>query len=223
MGKLKHKIIIGQRFGKLVVIAKINPIKDKDGVFNRSAKAKCDCGIIIKRPFDSLRRMTSCGCARIIYLQEHPPKKTHALTKHPLYRRWQEIKRRCREVPTKRKIKGYEHYGGNGIRICKSWENNFMAFYKWAMVNGFSKELWIDRIKNSKGYSPSNCRWVTIPESNRNTSKNIYVDGVCLKDYCEKNNLPYKSIFARIKYYGYSIKKAISIPVRKISVFNAQE
>ncbi len=36
------------------------------------------------------------------------------------------------------------------------------------MENGYRKELTIDRIDNEKGYSPDNCRWVTIEEQSRN-------------------------------------------------------
>ena len=137
---------------------------------------------------------------------------THRLTKHPLYRRWQDIKRRCRENPVKER-RGYQHYGGKGIRICKEWESDFIAFYSWAIGNGFSKELCIDRIDSDKDYSPDNCRWVTVAINNRNTSKNIFVKGVCLKDYCELNGLRYKTVWARIKDYQWSVKDAISIPI----------
>ena len=36
------------------------------------------------------------------------------------------------------------------------------------MANGYRNELTIDRIDNKKGYSPDNCRWVTMAEQLRN-------------------------------------------------------
>ena len=51
--------------------------------------------------------------------------------------------------------------------ICDEWLN-FANFARWAMENGYRKELTIDRIDNEKGYSPDNCRWVTRVVQNRN-------------------------------------------------------
>ena len=61
----------------------------------------------------------------------------------------------------------FECYRGRGITICDEWLNNPEAFYKWAKENGYSDELSIDRIDNSKGYSPDNCRWCTVKEQSQ--------------------------------------------------------
>lgn len=66
------------------------------------------------------------------------------------------------------KNKKYHLYGGRGITVCEEWKNSFPAFHEWAIANGYSDELSIDRIDNDKGYSPDNCRWATITEQNRN-------------------------------------------------------
>ncbi len=67
----------------------------------------------------------------------------------------------------------YPNYGGRGITVCKSWRN-FDNFAKWALVNNYSDELQLDRIDNSKGYSPENCRFITRTENMRNTRVNIH-------------------------------------------------
>ena len=48
------------------------------------------------------------------------------------------------------------------------------------MANGYSDSLSIDRIDNSKGYCPDNCRFVTMAEQARNKTTNVRleVDGV---------------------------------------------
>lgn len=60
------------------------------------------------------------------------------------------MKARC-HTPGSR---GYERYGAKGITVCDEWRNDFHAFQSWALANGYSDELTIDRRENDKGYSP---------------------------------------------------------------------
>ena len=73
----------------------------------------------------------------------------------------------------------YENYGARGITVCQEW-HDFETFYQWAINNGYSDELTIDRIDNDKRYEPSNCRWATVKEQANNRSTNVWVeiDGV---------------------------------------------
>jgi hypothetical protein len=62
-------------------------------------------------------------------------------------------------------IKNRSHYSPE---VCQEWLDSPTAFHKWAKLNGWQRDLWIDRIDNEKGYSPDNCRFVTPAESARN-------------------------------------------------------
>ena len=62
----------------------------------------------------------------------------------------------------------YPRYGGRGIKVCNEWKNNFQAFYDWAVDNGYSDDLTLDRIDNDGNYEPSNCRWATYSEQRIN-------------------------------------------------------
>ena len=86
---------------------------------------------------------------------------------HPLYARWRDILKRAAY-----KCPYFMHDGNNTVSyadctICDEWLE-FTNFYRWAMANGFKRELQIDRIDNARGYSPDNCRWVTHAEQMRN-------------------------------------------------------
>jgi hypothetical protein len=64
--------------------------------------------------------------------------------------------------------KNYKYYGGKGITVCAVWENDFISFRDWALQNGYTKGLSLDRIDNDKGYEPDNCRWATKTQQARN-------------------------------------------------------
>ena len=66
----------------------------------------------------------------------------------------------------------YQRYGGRGIIVCEEWRNNKQTFIDWAIKNGFSLELQLDRINNDGPYSPENCRWATPQQQSRNTRYN---------------------------------------------------
>lgn len=106
----------------------------------------------------------SCGCKRIENLRGNrfDPTK-HGLHKHKLYAIHSGMKQRCYNPNSQR----YKYYGSSGISVCSEWKDDFLAFYTWAMDNGYEEGLSIDRIDSAEDYRPDNCEWVTRSENSR--------------------------------------------------------
>lgn len=72
--------------------------------------------------------------------------------------------------------KYFKHYGGRGIKVCKRWYDyaTFIADIGGRPSSAHS----LERINTNKGYTPSNCRWATRSEQQRNkTTTKWYTDG----------------------------------------------
>lgn len=87
----------------------------------------------------------------------------HGLSKYYLYKLWKDIKYRC--LPNYKK---HLFYYDKGVRVCDEWLHDPVSFYNWALSNGWEEGLTIDRDDNDKGYSPDNCRFVTMAVNNWN-------------------------------------------------------
>lgn len=166
----------------------------------------------------------SCGCLKSNLVSKRNTK--HNLSSDPLYKIYTGMKNRCYNSNDP----NYKKYGEKGITICDEWlgENGVCNFFDWAYENGYYYEklpngrtlLTIDRIDNNKGYSPSNCRWVTNEVQARNKKNTVYVEvngeKVNLREYAEEHNIPFMTIYNRIKYLKIPVENAIkNIDLRK--------
>lgn len=89
--------------------------------------------------------------------------------------------------------KAYKNYGARGISVCKEWYE-FEPFCHWALENGYTIGLDLDRIDNDGGYEPTNCRWVSRKENVNNRRKTTFLtvwnETLCRTEWEERLKLP---------------------------------
>ena len=153
-----RKNVVGEIYGRLIIIDDAES-HTKD----RRVWVKCDCGKEKVVLLNSLRRgeTTSCGC----YNQEVITK--HGQSTSRIYKIYKGMINRCSNP----NMSGYHNYGGKGVAVCKEWLDSFEAFYSWAMQEGYSDSLTIERKNPDGNYEPSNCTWVTEYLQQRNRRK----------------------------------------------------
>ena len=112
-------------------------------------------------------------------------------------------------------FKDYKNYGGRGITICDecqtphSWKGG-RAFKKWALENGYADNLTLDRIDVNKGYSPENCRWVSmeVQQNNKRNNRLITYKGKTqtIAQWSREVGLPFNTIKNRLNR-NYPVEK----------------
>lgn len=202
--------ITGQRFGNWEVIQKDAPHHDSK---NSYWICRCVCGRVraVNRSTLVSGKSISCGC--VISDKKKQINITHGMSKTRLYHEWISMRRRCASSTARCS----SSYYWKGITVCEEWRNDFQAFRDWAVANGYNDSLTIDRIDNSLGYSPSNCRWVSNEEQQQNKTNTVKIiyDGKewCLRTLCTHINFPYKTAHKR---YSKMLKHGEEITPEKL-------
>lgn len=201
--------LVGQRFGRLVVIERASSDSK-----NTKWRCQCDCGKQCDVYGYSLKsnNTRSCGCykaenAKMLY-------STVRQNDKGLYAVWNGIKQRC----TNKNSKSYHNYGGRGIKIDDKWANSYEEFYNWAIKSGYRKGLQIDRIDNDGDYCESNCRFVSkdIQANNKRNVKLYTIKGITksLPQWCKEYDMEYFLVRQRVFKLGWSLEDALSCPSR---------
>lgn len=162
----KKENLIGRKFGNLTVIEEAPDYVSPLGKKMTQWKCKCDCGneiIATSRNIKTLHTK-SCGCLNHVQI--------HGESRSRIYRIWKDVKARC-YFPSH---KSYTNYGRRGVKMCDEWKNSAKAFVDWSFSHGYSDDLTLDRIDSNKGYSPDNCRWVTMKTQGNNKRNNHRIE-----------------------------------------------
>lgn len=159
-------------------------------------KTSCpDCGV--ERLIDARRQGGPCrSCS-------NKRRATHGLVGTPLFKLLNNIKSRCYYSTAS----GFKYYGGRGIRVCDEWLASPQSFVDWAMANGYSQGLELDRKDNDGPYAPWNCQFITHAKNSQKrrnarcdieAAKNIRESlhgGMSVRAAAEKHGVPYMVVW----------------------------
>lgn len=185
-------------------------------ITNQRWEMKCKCGnVFISQPSETNGMCRECAYKLISDKKrvhgESPDTKKNASR---LYGIWLGMKTRCNNP----NVDSYKHYGGRGIKVCDDW-NDYLAFKRWALNNGYVDGLSIDRIDNDGDYCPQNCRWANNVEQGNNRRNNhiLTFNGVSktMAEWARESGIKYHTLKRRINNYGYSVEDAITKPVHR--------
>lgn len=206
--------LTGQKFGRLTVlhISENYYVHKESGNRLRRWICKCECGNIIETTTSLLLsgESKSCGCLRKEMLKKSLTK--HGDYKTRLYDIYRNMKNRC----LSNTCTNYNNYGGRGISVCAEWIDSYINFKNWALQNGYSENLTLDRIDVNGDYCPENCRWVDDIAQMNNTRHNKYLtyDGKTqsLSNWAREYGMNRKTLTARLNR-GMNIEEALNTPV----------
>lgn len=215
MGKFIN--LTGQKFGRLLVLERVENYIQPNGTIKARWKCLCECGKRCIVCSSELRygRTKSCGCFKLEKIKANM--ETHGKSDTRLYIVWKSLKKRCNNP----KDKYYHIYGGRGITVCDEWLHNFQAFYDWSIANGYDETapIWqctIERTDNTKGYSPDNCKWTTNKEQANNRRNNHLIEyqgkKQNLTQWAKEYGIKAPTLRMRLKH-GWSIEKSLTTPL----------
>lgn len=132
-----------------------------------------------------------------------PPK--HSASKSPTWSSWRAMRKRCLQVTHI----AYEKY--KDFWVHPQWDDyeTFLADMGERPINTS-----LDRIDNTKGYYPKNCRWASRETQQRNSSlTNMTSEGVKVIRYMKSKNLATTTQLA--KAYGISSQSVCDIVAKR--------
>jgi hypothetical protein len=207
----KHHDIIGNRYGKVVVIGEAEN-KGRRLMY----KCQCDCGNIFETRKDGLLsgHTTSCGCSGKEWRHSGQLNRKHGLYEDRAYWLWAKVRARCYNPNAHE----YPNYGGRGIKMCDEWQDA-ENFVKWCYENGYDSSApkgvcTLERIDVNGNYEPSNCCFKTNLEQQNNRRNNVFAEykgkRQTIAQWSRELNIPYTTLYKKVVLSEMSIEQFLN-------------
>jgi hypothetical protein len=133
-------------------------------------------------------------------------KPVHGMSGSREHRIWMGVRRRCSVQY------GSSSYLIKGIKVCERW-NSFECFIE-DMGPIPSPAHQIDRIDSNGNYEPTNCRWATLAEQQRNRSSSVFLsfngETLTQTEWAARIGVTAQAIRHRIGTLGWSTERALT-------------
>jgi len=199
---MEKRNITGEKFGRLTPLEAVGKNKRDASLW----RCLCDCNTerILTLSCLISGNTRSCGCLhqelRIV----------HNLIKHPLYKTWDNMMRRCYDL----KCTSYPDYGGRiiPITVCPQWHDikNFVRDVEPLRIPG----LTMHRKDNNKNYEPGNIEYATWEIQNNNRRNTVFqtFNGKTqtLSQWSREIGVEYSALWHRIFTSKWPLEKALT-------------
>lgn len=208
---MKERVdLTGRTFGRLYVEKFVGRDKHRHLLW----RCVCQCGAV--RDVAQWNLLTgntvSCGCYAAQRASNQLKRHGRYLPKY--YSKWHDMMRRCYNT----KDVHYDRYGGRGIRVCDEW-HDVNKFIDWCESQNPNDGMTIDRIDNDSGYSPDNCRFVSLKDNqnNRSSNRKIEYNGEIktVSEWADTIGISASTLFSRLDKLHWTVEQALTTPIRK--------
>jgi hypothetical protein len=127
----------------------------------------------------------------------------HGLTGTVEHKAWLEMRKRCKTCGT--------YANRRGVTICERWSKfeHFLDDMGKAPEGGT-----LDRKDATGNYEPSNCRWITIAEQQRNRTNNVVIEHEgkkkCAAEWAREAGLKSSHSLMRRLRRGWTVEEAVT-------------
>lgn len=213
--RLINRAVPDERYGRLLVLGQDESVSAlrKESYW----RCRCDCGKLHTAKSVALKagKTQSCGCLRAEACVKS--RLTHGHTTGGSttgeYRVYTSMLTRC----TNTNSRYYADYGGRGIGVCERWRHSFAAFL--SDMGPRPAGLTLDRINNNGDYEPSNCRWATWIEQQRNRRNNRRIlfrgEALSIAEWAERTGICGSTISRRLDR-NWPVEHALTAPVGRV-------
>lgn len=205
------KGMIGNKYGRLLVISYLGNKVYEKGFIAPVILAKCDCGSIHNYIATKVRNgcTKSCGCFQAentskIHIKHGQKSPKHGKRGTVLYSRWRSMFDRVRSDPR------YAH-----VKIDERWkgEDGFVNFCNDMGPMPTPKHT-VDRYPIIRGnYEPGNVRWATMREQMQNVERNVNVvfrgELLCISEIARRAGVDARALNKLYKNKKMGIDEAI--------------